>query len=1477
MKSNRKKKILAAILCMVMVLTNNFSILAEGAEASETAAVTAEETPTAEAEVPEKEVTVQPEEQSEPEKMPKKTALSEATELTQELKDANGEVVQKVTAKLPEGAFEAENSAITMEVTYVEHSSEEYIKNLMLKHISEGNELGDYLLYKIEFKVNGETKNPLKPVEITLDKSNLEIQNAEQAKVFCFHQTDLQMSEDAIIETGENQRSGQITFKGSKSAIYGCYVEKEIEKEEVPPADEMVYESAQPMETALGDGYTIEWTDYGKSIKLHFVNEKGDPLEEILGVEESKTIKVLGTGNLNDANISLSDIGKKYNDPQKGLYFAEAHINSPDGPVSTNFSYNLNAEGKGWIYWAQGKWNKWRDGFFSPQYGKRDVYMVYVPSKLTTVETVDSEKDGITMKLKDLDNIVDIGGHYITGNNIEGTIKQGLVERKLNAAGYPVATKENLENKNLDSLFSGGVEANHLFRSDIFKETGYYEYSSFENYAYLGTGKDFTVYNQLGTPYDYDVPAKYFFQRGNFFPYNKIVEGGFANLSRNLYDENGKKLSPLKERYNERLYMTQGRNFHFSMDLSANFTQQRDGIATHVKPDGQIVKSPMIYEFNGDDDLWIFIDGVLVLDIGGIHDAHSGKIDFQTGDVTWWDCAKGEDPVPKSTTIKNMFREAGVLPNGDPWPSSTQQDTINKYFDGNTFADYTNHTFKMFYMERGEGASNLHVKFNLPMIPKNTVNVTKIVTDDQGQEVNYTKNIDFRFEISVNEQPHANKYYKIMRGNQKVGEGRTDEKGQFTLKRDQTAQFAEIPDNAQYRVRELGAFLNGYEVHIDGTKVDVETEQDETETLYAADSGLLPTSDPSVTFTNIVKDTVNLEIKKKLAEGTIDKGKIYRIKLFLDGVPYDGSYTVNGTTTSAKEGIIELKANETANIIGLPSGVTFKAYEVMDGSYLPTYEIKGAASNIEIPQIKEDGTSNGISDASAQMNGNCELIVTNKEQDIDTGTTSVQVIKKWEDMKDIPLPEYIEVYLYQDVNRNGEVDESDTLVYSEAKRLNANNWTARWDNLPKEVDYVVKEVYPPGYKLSTTVSDDSFTQLTQIGDRNTPNNNMTFKIGQNNLLLVKGTDNKYFLWSPTELKLDEKDKQGIADDINKLGLQGVENLNSNNLEYKWGVENFSNIVLEKLDDGWKLSFTDKGVWKMFWIFKYHRIQTITLTNTLDKDAQINIKVKKEWVGDKQEERPENVTVWLYQDDKKYDEAILNSSNQWQDIFENLPIYEKDKDGTIVKKYEYTVKEAKIGDTVVDENGNAEGYQSSVTSGIDTDGSIIFTITNSKDWQIVKVSHNSNDLKLEGAIFKLTKNDNEFTVYGASDGKGVVRWYKKYENQNCSEPYEEAFETGIYTLEEIKAPSGYAKSEETWTIQITDGRVEQIVSSVGNTIITSDNPKGGKETYYFKNTPLYELPSAGGTGTFVYTIGGTLLLMAAALLLYKMKRKEVLKS
>lgn len=1492
MKS-KQKKILATILCMVMVLTNNFSILAEetenpnaepvtkneapatDTEISETAAVGQQETPKQPEETPETEVTPEePKEEDVPEtkvtsETPKVETMAGIPEVSQELKYEDEQVSVAVTA-VEEGAIPSGATLkvlpITLENSETKTQYEDVEKRIQEKVAEDEKEVVGFLAYDITFVDSAGNKvEPNGKVKVSMDYKNAELpQEVIEKEATDAEVTVLHLEED---ENGEVKQV--VDMSAEKKATVDTL--KTTEGKRVQSV-EVVTESFSV--------YTVVWDDAdGKSKPkaiLNFVDKQGRDISSVLGVSD-KTIFVEGTRSQN-----LNTIGSQYSaKAEKGYYcFSEAHLDSHSSNlIADEISYNAeDKNGYDWHYRYKNTWHGWKKGTFWKPNKKVNVYLVYEIelSELSTVDTVNAKSAGVTMKMIDLGGgqkeltngnyTVNFGENSGYGN---GTIKKGLLQSRIGRDGFPTVVNGG---KSLGGLFKGAKEVDYLFRKDIYDDTGYFEYSSFENYAYLN-GDEFTVYNQLGTPSDGD---SYFYQRGNFMPYNKIENGKFS-VNRNLYNEDGKELSVNDPRYKEKLYKTQGaNNFQFGMLVEAEFTQQRNGQATHQKPNGDFVTSDMIYEFNGDDDLWVFIDNVLVLDIGGVHDAHSGSINFRTGDVIWYDCKTNETPVKKSTTLKEIFRSARVLPSGKYWTDAGAK----KEFKGDTFADYTtDHSFKMYYFERGGGASNLHVKFNLPTVPTNSVNVQKVVQNEAGQDANYAKDIDFLFQIDVDGNPYANQPYDIMVGNAVVGNGTTDEKAQFTLKHNQTARFKEISGDKSYRVKELGAYLDGYEVKLDGTTIL--TPSDGTE-IPEVDSGQLNVAEKkAVIFINKMKRSATLNIKKELAEGTDETDKEFQIELKLGDELYKGTYTIGNTTFSAANGIIKLKAGQTATITGLPYGVSFEARELMDGSYLPTYGITGeGVTNIELPEIQEDGTSNEVTSASAQINGaNCTLTVTNKEIPVGAGTTSVSVQKKWQDMAGVPIPEYVDVYLYKDENRNGEFDESrDTPINYKPIRLSEESeWSGKWDNLPGDTDYVLKEVYPPGYEQVNTEYDNSLDNIVQVGERYTPKNEAVFNIGVNNLLLVKETGNHYFLWSPIDLKLDGDDISYIAGEIQKLNLEGTGNLDLTNLSYEYGVGKFQNISLEQLDNGWKLSFHGKSAWAMFWTFQYHRTQGITLTNSLDKDAYTSVKVQKEWRGDTPDTRPDSVTVQLYKNGIAEDApVVLDSENDWKHTFENLPVYtvEGEKDEK-VKKNVYQVRETKIGDETLDDNGRSQGYQSSVTEIVDDEGIVTFIITNSKDWQIVKISDSSEQIKLKGAIFKLTKNNTEApepTWWGETDENGVIKWYT---NSIRKSPFDGTFEDGKYTLTEVRAPAGYIKSEETWTITIEGGIAIDVVSSTGEEIKT--DKLNGKDTYYFKNTPLYELPSAGGTGIFVYTIGGTLLLMAATILLYKMKRGEVLKS
>lgn len=1471
MKS-KQKKILATILCMVMVLTNNFSILAEETENPNAEPVVENKAPMAVEEVSETAAVEQPETQEQLEETPEEAKVEdvsetevaseepkvettlETPEASQELKYEDEQVSVVVTAAekgaIPAGAT-LKVLPITLENNETKTQYEEVEKRIQEKVAEEEKEVVGFLAYDITFvDSEGNKVEPNGKVKVSMDYKNAELPQEVVEK----EATDAEVT---VLHLEEDE-------KGEVKQVVDMSAEKKATVDTLATGEGTKIQNME-VETESFSVFTIMWKSYYK-ISVKYVDENGRELSH----EDFRTknlSKDLGNEvKLSDYAPSSVEIGGKT------YAYQRARINTLNGNEAKRVRVRRSDGKTRYEYNAQEKDGDWKT--FNTENSKRTVLLVYaIVEPLTTVDTVDASSQGVTMKMIDLgggktnlkngNTIVDFGENSGYG---KGNIKYGLLKSRItDYDGFPTVKSDG---NSLGRLFRGAREVDHLFRKDIYDDTGYFEYSSFENYAYLN-GNEFTVYDQIGTPSDENA---YFYQRGNFMPYNKIENGKFS-VNRNLYNEDGEKLSTSDPRYKENLYKTQGtNNFQFGMLVEAEFTQQRDGQATHQRPDGEFVKSDMIYEFNGDDDLWVFIDNVLVLDIGGVHDAHSGSINFRTGDVIWYDCETNETPVKDSTTLKELFRKANVLPSGKPWTEAGAK----KEFKGDTFADYTtDHSFKMYYFERGAGASNLHVKFNLPTVPTNSVNVQKVVQNEVGQDANYAKDIDFLFQIDVDGNPYANQPYDIVVGNTVVGNGTTDEKAQFTLKHNQTARFKEISGDKNYRVKELGAYLDGYEVELDGTTIW--TPSDGTK-IPQADSGQLNVAEKStVVFINKMKRSATLNIKKELAEGTDETDKEFQIELKLGDELYKGTYTIGNTTFTATNGIIKLKAGQTATITGLPYGVSFEARELMDGSYLPTYGITGeGVTNIELPEIQEDGTSNEVTSASAQINGaNCTLTVTNKEIPVGAGTTSVSVQKKWENMAGVPIPEYVDVYLYKDENQNGEFDKDiDTPInYAPIRLSEENEWSGKWDNLPGDTDYVLKEVYPPGYEQVKTEYDNSFDSIAQVGGRNTPNNNVVFNIGVNNLLLVKQTGNHYFLWSPIDLKLDKNDISHIAGEIQKLDLEGAGNLNLTNLSYKYGVSDFQDISLEQLDNGWKLSFHGKSAWAMFWTFQYHRTQGITLTNSLDKDAYTSVRVEKEWRGDTPDTRPDSVTVQLYKNGIAEDApVVLNSENNWKHTFENLPVYTVE--GGKVTKNVYEVKETMIGNEKLDENGRAQGYQSSVTEIVDDKGIVTFIITNSKDWQIVKISHSSEQIKLEGAIFKLTKNNTEApepTWWGETDKNGVIKWYT---NSIRKSPFDGTFEDGEYTLTEVRAPAGYIKSEETWTITIEGGIATKIISSTGKEIKT--DKLAGKDTYYFKNTPLYELPSTGGHGIFVYTIGGTLLLMAATLLLYKMKREEVLK-
>ena len=158
-------------------------------------------------------------------------------------------------------------------------------------------------------------------------------------------------------------------------------------------------------------------------------------------------------------------------------------------------------------------------------------------------------------------------------------------------------------------------------------------------------------------------------------------------------------------------------NLGFATKFEMDFQLEEDGCVSAVAYNNSThqvsnkdtdTRVHTIFEFNGDDDLWVFIDGKLVLDMGGDHDKAHGIIDFNTGIATvdyGVDFNRSNSGTPLNTNpTQNKaynFREGTNTQNTfSGWNSSTQK------YDGTT------HTMTIFYMERGMLDSNLMIRYN---------------------------------------------------------------------------------------------------------------------------------------------------------------------------------------------------------------------------------------------------------------------------------------------------------------------------------------------------------------------------------------------------------------------------------------------------------------------------------------------------------------------------------------------------------------------------------------------------------------------------------------------------------------------------------------------------------------------------------------------------------------------------------------------
>ena len=317
-----------------------------------------------------------------------------------------------------------------------------------------------------------------------------------------------------------------------------------------------------------------------------------------------------------------------------------------------------------------------------------------------------------------------------------------------------------------------------------------------------------TIYTNVGLPFQYDKTTNYYTFNSNKMSAHftdKKPAGSNTDLTYSTSPQTITDISAQGKNDKaswlpfdkETSIATDNATYHFGMQAVIPFSMTANGKMNAADETSADIR----FDFSGDDDVWVFVDGKLVLDIGGIHNEMAGTMNFATNE---WKVLKSTDNTSDFTVgDMNDQKMTGKLFNTD-----SEKGVLGT--NRETFAATTSHTLTVFYLERGAGASNCKIRFNLPM--EDSVSVKKLVsdTDSKGDTISSDSqtnlnNHEFTFKLFKNDEPLKNTNYIILdESNQPIGTATTASDGTFKLKNKQTAKFVgQIPKNGNtYYVQE---------------------------------------------------------------------------------------------------------------------------------------------------------------------------------------------------------------------------------------------------------------------------------------------------------------------------------------------------------------------------------------------------------------------------------------------------------------------------------------------------------------------------------------------------------------------------------------------------------------------------------------------------------------------------------------------------
>ena len=383
-------------------------------------------------------------------------------------------------------------------------------------------------------------------------------------------------------------------------------------------------------------------------------------------------------------------------------------------------------------------------------------------------------------------------------------------------------------------------------------------------------------------------------------------------------------------------------NQGFGVKFTLDFTISDDGVIR----DAEGKETNVQFKFTGDDDVWVFIDGYLVLDLGGAHKMATGIIDFADLEAIVYKQASIEGATSDINAHRDTLSVTAEAHQGFP---SDLANKIRGEYEANVSQV---HTLTMFYMERGGFESNMSIQFSMTPVPTGLTISKDIENVNPGLNAAVQDDDEFEFSIEATDKDGKDvtfdSYDLTDHGN--ITTGMTSTNGIITgVRGDQFAQNFTMNNldaftaGTSFKVTELDVgskylstrwvvyeYRNGYTKIAEGEKTTV------AEFSTNANSS----GNYALNFVNSLKSGT-LTVSKSYMDTLIDHSDMafsFKINLDLDGEGYKLypglTYDLySGTSLIAEDmvsedGTINLKAGQVAKIKGIPVGTKYQVVEV---------------------------------------------------------------------------------------------------------------------------------------------------------------------------------------------------------------------------------------------------------------------------------------------------------------------------------------------------------------------------------------------------------------------------------------------------------------------------------------------------------------------------------------------------------------------